>query len=117
MLGSLALESSAHAAGEEKTLNVALIGCGGRGGGAAKDALMADDNVRLTVMADAFEDHLHNKLSSLRNDKEISAKVAVEPEKLLRRLRRLQTGPRRRRRRRAAGDSAALSPRASGRVD
>ena len=44
-----------HAAGDD-ILKVGLIGCGGRGTGAATQALMADSRVKLTAMADVFED-------------------------------------------------------------
>ena len=49
-LAGLALARSAHAAGGD-TLKVGLIGCGGRGTGAAKQALAADENVKLTALA------------------------------------------------------------------
>ncbi len=35
-----------------KTLNLGLVGCGGRGSGAANDSLSANPNVRLVAMAD-----------------------------------------------------------------
>lgn len=40
------------------TLKVGLIGCGGRGTGAAVQATKAEDNVLLTAMADIFPDKL-----------------------------------------------------------
>ena len=43
-VGSLSLPRSAHAAGSD-TLKVALIGCGGRGNGAAVNATKGDDNL------------------------------------------------------------------------
>src|SRR5690554_3663789 len=48
------------------TLKVGLIGCGGRGTGAAGEALNADPNVIITAMADAFEDHLQNSYNNLK---------------------------------------------------
>ncbi|MGB5497478.1 MAG: dehydrogenase, partial [Maribacter sp.] len=42
----------------DKKLKIALVGCGGRGTGAAVQALKADENVELVAMADAFEDRL-----------------------------------------------------------
>lgn len=48
------------------TLKVGLIGCGGRGTGAAGEALSADPNVIITAMADAFEDHLQISFNSLK---------------------------------------------------
>jgi myo-inositol 2-dehydrogenase/D-chiro-inositol 1-dehydrogenase len=46
-----------HAAGSD-ILKVGLIGCGGRGSGAAMNAMNAEPNVRLVAMADAFDDRL-----------------------------------------------------------
>lgn len=48
-----------------KVLKVGLIGCGGRGTGAANQALNADNNVIITAMADVFEDRLHQSLHNL----------------------------------------------------
>lgn len=48
------------------TLKVGLIGCGSRGTEAAGEALNADPNVILTVLADAFEDQLQNSFNSLK---------------------------------------------------
>jgi len=47
------------------TLKVGLIGCGGRGTGAANQALNADPNVVLTHMADIFEDRLEQSHANL----------------------------------------------------
>ena len=58
--GSLATtlaSPTVHAAGSD-ILKVGLIGCGGRGLGAAVNAMKAEDNVRLTALADAFPDQL-----------------------------------------------------------
>jgi predicted dehydrogenase len=59
-------------------LRVGLIGCGGRGTGAASQALNADKDVTLTAMGDAFEDQLQASLRGLR--KEQPEKVKVTPE-------------------------------------
>jgi predicted dehydrogenase len=46
-------------AGENNTLQVALIGCGGRGSGAAEDAMSVKNGpVKLVAMADVFKDRL-----------------------------------------------------------
>ena len=62
-------------------IKVGLVGCGGRGSGAAKQALNADSNVQLVAVADAFENNLQRGLNALRNDMEVKDKVKVEPEK------------------------------------
>src|SRR5690242_15209816 len=64
---------NAHAGGTE-ILRVGLIGCGGRGTGAASQALTADANVKLVACADAFEDRIGRCLGQLR---EFGAKVDV----------------------------------------
>src|SRR5579883_1922719 len=47
-----------HASGSD-TIQVALIGCGGRGTGAAGDALSTKSGpIKLVAMADVFEDRL-----------------------------------------------------------
>src|ERR1043166_344151 len=63
------------------TIKVGLIGCGGRGTGAAKQALNADKNVQLVAMADAFESQLNNALATLKKDREVGEKVKVEGAK------------------------------------
>ncbi len=50
------------------TLKVGLIGCGGRGSGAASQALAADKNVVLVAMGDAFQKQLQGSLNSLKNE-------------------------------------------------
>jgi predicted dehydrogenase len=50
------------------TLKVGLIGCGGRGTGAANQALNADPNVVLTHMADIFEDRMELSVNSLKKE-------------------------------------------------
>jgi predicted dehydrogenase len=45
-------------AGESNVINIALVGCGGRGTGAAENALSTEGPTKLVAMADAFEDRL-----------------------------------------------------------
>ncbi len=69
-----------HAAGSD-VLKVGLIGCGGRGTGAATQALNADKNVKLVAMGDAFEDRLQTSLARLKRDEGIAAKIDVLPDR------------------------------------
>ncbi len=73
--GTLGIARSAHAAGSDQ-LKVGLIGCGGRGSGAAADALQADKNVALTAMGDAFADRVESSL------KYLTKQFSGQPEKL-----------------------------------
>ena len=54
-----------HAGGSD-TIRVGLVGCGGRGTGAATQALDADGGVVVTAMGDMFEDRLSGSLQRLR---------------------------------------------------
>jgi predicted dehydrogenase len=79
-LGGLARVPAVHAAGSE-ALKVGLIGCGGRGTGAASQALRADSQVRLWAMADAFADRIESSLASLAKIEDVAGKVDVPPER------------------------------------
>ena len=62
---NLAIPKAVHAGGSE-TLRIGLIGCGGRGNGAAKDALEADPNTKLVALAEIFPDRLEDAKRNLR---------------------------------------------------
>lgn len=64
LAGGLSLARAAHASGSD-TIRLALIGCGGRGTGAAVQALNACERARLVAMADAFEDRLTSSHRSI----------------------------------------------------
>jgi predicted dehydrogenase len=67
------------AAPNSDKLRVGLIGCGGRGTGAAMQALTADSNVELSAMGDLFEGPLKKSLELLRQ--KCADKVKVAPER------------------------------------
>jgi hypothetical protein len=57
-----------HAA-EDNTIRVALVGCGGRGTGAAGNALSTTQGpIKLVAMADVFEDRLTSSFDDLSKD-------------------------------------------------
>jgi myo-inositol 2-dehydrogenase / D-chiro-inositol 1-dehydrogenase len=56
----------------DRPLKVGVIGCGGRGTGAAMNALEADPNVKIVALADAYQD----RLDGCRN--ELAKKSPVE---------------------------------------
>ena len=64
MLGGLPLESHAHSAANDK-IKIALVGCGGRGTGAAIQALTVKEDVELVSMADAFKDRLDSSYENI----------------------------------------------------
>lgn len=68
-----------HAA-EDNTIRLALIGCGGRGSGAAANALtVPDGNTKLVAMADLFENRLTASHKNLT--KEFGAAVDVPADR------------------------------------
>ncbi len=65
LVGQLGLTSIAHAAGSG-VIKIGLVGCGGRGTGAASQALAAGKDIHLVAMGDAFSDRLEQSLHSLK---------------------------------------------------
>jgi len=55
-------------AADNRKLKIGLVGCGGRGTGAAKNALDSDPNVELTAVADVFPDRVERTLKLLGKD-------------------------------------------------
>ncbi len=68
-----------HAA-ENNTIKIAVIGCGGRGSGAARQALSADPNVKLWAIADVFPDRPAGTLQLLKD--EMPEKIDVADDRL-----------------------------------
>jgi predicted dehydrogenase len=69
-----------HAAGSGE-IRIGLVGCGGRGTGAAEQALTADSNVKLVAMAEAFQDRLDDSLSSLKGNSQLASRVDVPSDR------------------------------------
>jgi predicted dehydrogenase len=70
-----------HAA-EDSTIRIVLVGCGGRGTGAAGDALRAKGvNAKIIAMADAYQDRLDKSYKTLTLQKDLVDKIDVPPER------------------------------------
>jgi len=65
----------------DQKLKVGFIGTGGRGSGAAIQALSADDNVELYAMADVFEETINQSLENLSKNPAAEGKISVPPER------------------------------------
>lgn len=68
MIGGMAFQMGAvnnGFASGSNTLKIGLIGCGGRGAGAASQALSADPDTVLTAMGDVFVDRLDESYNAL----------------------------------------------------
>lgn len=83
LAGSLVIPRSVHAAGSD-ALRIGLIGCGGRGTGACRQALSADPGAVLVAMGDAFADRLQASLKTLKDPAEdktnIIPRLQVDPD-------------------------------------
>jgi myo-inositol 2-dehydrogenase/D-chiro-inositol 1-dehydrogenase len=69
----------------DDAIKIGLIGCGGRGTGAAVQALMSGQHVQLVAMADAFADNIEKSLNNIKNAIEESEvpgdRIQVTPER------------------------------------
>ncbi len=71
------IATRAYAAADD-TLRIGLVGCGGRGTGAAAQALSADKNTKLVAMADAFGDNIENSLKNLQSNDSFAGRITVD---------------------------------------
>jgi predicted dehydrogenase len=79
LAGGLSIARSAHAAGSGQ-IRCALIGCGGRGIGAAANLLDVKDDIRLVAVADAFDDKARHAADSLA--KRYGPKATLTPDRI-----------------------------------
>ena len=78
-IATLPIETFANSS-VDNTIKVALIGCGGRGTGAALQALSVKQNVKLVAMADAFRDRIDSSFQNLTKGK-VKSRVDVPEER------------------------------------
>jgi len=79
LINPLVVDRSAYASGSD-VIKVGLVGCGGRGTGAAAQALQAGPNIRLVAMADVFEDQISKSYKNLLGIEEIKGQIDVSDE-------------------------------------
>jgi predicted dehydrogenase len=83
VLTPFALASSSAPRSSANRLRVAIIGCGGRGSGAASDILHASPDTEIFALADVFPDRAASCLKNLKElDEDKSARVTVTPERV-----------------------------------
>ncbi|MBX3238791.1 MAG: Gfo/Idh/MocA family oxidoreductase [Chitinophagaceae bacterium] len=80
LLAAPLMSRANYFSGADDTIKIALVGCGGRGTGAAIQALSTKQNVKLVAVADAFKDRLDNSLKSMKKVEEIDASRIDVPE-------------------------------------
>jgi len=74
------LPASGVFAQSSDAVKIALVGCGGRGSGAAVNALQTKGPVKLVAVADAFEDNAKGALQNLKN--QFADKVDVPDDRV-----------------------------------
>jgi myo-inositol 2-dehydrogenase / D-chiro-inositol 1-dehydrogenase len=79
LAGTLAMPRAVHA-GVSEGLRIGLIGCGGRGTGAAQNALHAHPENVLVAVGDAFADFAQASVDKLRGMEDVTKQVKVEPD-------------------------------------
>jgi myo-inositol 2-dehydrogenase / D-chiro-inositol 1-dehydrogenase len=62
-------------------IKVGLVGCGGRGGGAARQALTADDYAELTAIADVEQTQIDRGIANLQRTAKLAPRVKVEKDR------------------------------------
>jgi predicted dehydrogenase len=75
-----AMATGAHAA-EDNTIRIGLIGCGGRGTGAAVQALSTEGPTKLVAMADVFSDRLERSFNSLKANPALADQLDVPEDR------------------------------------
>ena len=75
-LAGFSIATHAYAAGSDR-IRIGLVGCGGRGSGAAAQALTTGESVVLTAMADVFEERLQSSLKNLEGNPQFGQRVKV----------------------------------------
>jgi myo-inositol 2-dehydrogenase / D-chiro-inositol 1-dehydrogenase len=80
LAGSLSIAKSAHAAGDDE-IKIALIGCGGRGTGAANQALSTEGKVKLIAMGDIFRDRLDGSYAQLEKQSALQGRLDVPEDR------------------------------------
>ncbi len=80
LAGNLALSRSAHAAGDD-VIKIGLIGCGGRGTGAANQALSTTGPVKLWAVGDAFQFRLDGSIQTLQRNIKDKERIDVPQDR------------------------------------
>ncbi len=80
LLAAPLMSKANYFSGADDTIKVALVGSGGRGTGAAIQALKSRQNVKLVAVADAFKDRVEQSLRSMKKVDEIDSSRIDVPE-------------------------------------
>ncbi len=79
-LAAMAGGSGAFAAKSSDTLKIGLLGCGGRGSGAAAQMLQGNEGVQLIALADLFEDRVTSAKKKYEENEAFKGKVKIKKD-------------------------------------
>ena len=82
-MSSVKAFSVAKPTANDTELKVAVVGCGGRGTGAAVQALNVRKGIKVVAMADAFKDRLEKSLNAIKQEFEGEKKIEVKEKNML----------------------------------
>lgn len=82
LLAPSMMAAKAHIDGDD-VIKIGLIGCGGRGTGAAVQALSSGQNVKLVAMADAFRDRLDQSYKRITDQNSYASDEPVKVDDLV----------------------------------
>jgi len=80
LASGLSLARGAHAAGSD-VIRIGFIGCGNRGTGACREALLTNAPVKLVAMGDLFPDRLQKSLANLQKYADLREKIDVPEDR------------------------------------
>jgi predicted dehydrogenase len=81
LASQLSVARTAHAAGSDE-MKAVLIGCGGRGRGAAYNCIKADKGVKIIAVADAFERQSKDTARFMRNSEEFAGRIDLPDDRV-----------------------------------
>ena len=81
-VAALAAGKLATAQDAAAPLKVGLIGCGGRGTGALRNALLADEGAICWALGDAFEDMARESLANIKKERRVVDRVQVDDSRI-----------------------------------
>ncbi|MHC4371146.1 MAG: Gfo/Idh/MocA family protein, partial [Planctomycetota bacterium] len=83
-LAGFSIATQAYGAGSDR-IRVGVVGCGGRGTGAARDAMVAGPNIELVAMGDIFKARVESSLARLKriskNEPGMENSIKVKPDR------------------------------------
>ncbi len=79
-VGALSVGQGAYAAGSDE-FKVGVVGCGGRGSGAAMDCIKSSPGMKIVALGDLFQDRMDGLYNNLTGNPDLKAMVDLSKDK------------------------------------